>query len=171
MLAAAAPPPPPPRPEEKAFWMDVCVVREMMQHTEHAMQQLEQRQQQRSAQLDDSFQRSMRRMMQVVMRAWFESRYCLPGPYTVRPVRVTRGDLLSQLNHFLQQLELPPVQKRDALWSTWFLKEVLQMDDQERATGKTVQLDQRCSLAVLQQLAANTQNYLAVVQQSTEEED
>jgi hypothetical protein len=158
-----------PRPEEKAFWMDVCVVRDMLQRTEQAMKQLEQRQQHRSAQLDDSFQRGLQRMMQVVMRAWFESQYCLPGPYTVRMVRVTRGDLLAQMNHFLHQLELPAVQKRDALWSQWFLTEVLHMSEQERATGKTVQLDQRWSPAALQQLAANTQNYIAFVQSSTED--
>lgn len=159
---------------EQAFWADICLVRQIVHKTGVAVAQLEQRMKQRNVALEMHYQNCTQHLMQVSIRAWFDSRYSVPSASSAvlaSRVRITRGQLLDQMNQFLRVLELPEVQSRDTLWSQWFLTEVLGMSEQERRSGKMVLLDTRWSPDTLRHLSQHAEAYIERQQQHQQQQD
>lgn len=59
---------------------------------------------------------------------------------------IRRSDLLSMINTFLSNFGISPIQRRDLIWTEWFLGTYLELSQEDRASGRPLLvLDKRSS--------------------------
>jgi hypothetical protein len=77
------------------------------------------------------------------------------APDVMRYARpIGRGELLQRINRFFETIGLPPINKRDAIWRVWFLREYLDLTDEEIASCRPLlMMDKRCRESFAQAIA------------------
>lgn len=67
---------------------------------------------------------------------------------------IGRGELLQRINRFFETIGLLPINKRDAIWRVWFLREYLDLTDEEIASCRPLlMMDKRSRESFAQTIA------------------
>lgn len=65
--------------------------------------------------------------------------------------RLPRKLFLQIINEYLKELHLDPLKQSDPLWTQWFLRDCLALDDADQAHSREIQLQDNRSLEAFQQ--------------------